>query len=68
MTVSGRESSFVAELAAAGALAESPLSTAVPVVVCPACEKGALVPRSGPYGEFLGCTRFPACRHTERLS
>ncbi|MDH2414336.1 UvrD-helicase domain-containing protein [Nocardioides sp. CER19] len=68
MTVSGRESSFVAELAKAGALAESPLSTAVPVVACPACGQGALVARTGPYSEFLGCTRFPACRHTQRLS
>lgn len=68
MTVSGRESSFVAELATVGALAGSALSTAAPVIVCPACEQGALVPRQGPFGDFLGCTRFPACRHTQRPS
>jgi DNA helicase-4 len=25
---------------------------------CDACGKGFLVPRSGPYGAFLGCTRY----------
>lgn len=66
MTVQGRESAFVAELAKDGLLHESAFSTAAPVIVCPTCGQGALVPRNGPYGEFLGCTRFPACRHRER--
>lgn len=30
--------------------------------ICSACGQGTLVPRQGPYGEFLGCSRFPACR------
>ena len=28
---------------------------------CPECTDGWLVERSGPYGQFLGCLRFPAC-------
>lgn len=28
---------------------------------CPECDGGWLVERSGPYGEFLGCVRYPVC-------
>lgn len=28
---------------------------------CPECDGGWLVERSGPYGGFLGCVRYPAC-------
>lgn len=31
--------------------------------VCPVCKKGFMVKRSGPYGDFFSCSRFPACRH-----
>jgi DNA helicase-4 len=34
---------------------------------CPACRRGTLTRRSGPYSEFLGCSGFPRCRHTEPL-
>lgn len=34
--------------------------------LCPNCG-GRLVFRSGPYGEFLGCSNFPKCHHTERV-
>ena len=37
------------------------------VEVCQACNKGTLVKRKGPYGLFLGCSTFPACRHTRQL-
>ena len=40
---------------------------AAPVQVCPVCKKGTMVQRSGPYGPFLGCTSYPACRNTRRL-
>jgi DNA helicase IV len=33
---------------------------------CPSCRKGTLVPRRGPWGAFLGCSTFPACRHTAK--
>lgn len=66
ITVRGRESSFVTELLKDGRLAGSPLSTAAPVIVCPTCGRGSLVPRSGPYGQFYGCSTFPACRRTQQ--
>jgi DNA helicase-4 len=34
--------------------------------VCPECGRGTLVARRGRYGEFFGCSRFPACRATVR--
>lgn len=39
---------------------------------CPACAEakrdGKLVVRTSVYGRFLGCTKYPACRHSERLN
>jgi len=36
---------------------------------CPQAEcDGHLAERRGRYGPFLGCTNFPACRHTENLA
>lgn len=34
--------------------------------VCPLCGH-AMVRRHGKYGDFWGCTNYPACRHTERI-
>lgn len=36
--------------------------------VCPACRTGTLTPRKGKCGRFLGCTNFPACTNTQKLS
>lgn len=33
---------------------------------CPLCGS-AMVRRHGKYGDFWGCTNYPACRHTERI-
>jgi DNA helicase IV len=33
---------------------------------CPSCKRGTLVSRRGPRGPFLGCSTFPACRHTAK--
>lgn len=38
------------------------------VKACPACDGGRMVKRDGKYGAFLGCDRYPDCRHTEELS
>ncbi|TAL21535.1 MAG: hypothetical protein EPN99_07455 [Frankiales bacterium] len=38
------------------------------VRICPACDQGSLVARKGPYGAFFGCSTFPHCRHTEKVS
>lgn len=38
---------------------------------CPKCKDtlgGTLVVRKSVYGSFLGCSKYPKCRHTEKLS
>jgi len=35
---------------------------------CPECEDGWLVERSGSYGKFLGCVRFPTCLGKAKIS
>ena len=34
---------------------------------CPKCGKELMV-RSSVYGRFLGCSGFPKCRHTEKIT
>lgn len=34
---------------------------------CPKCKEGKLVLRKSIYGSFYGCSKFPKCRHTEKL-
>ena len=34
---------------------------------CPECKEGELVIRTGRFGKFISCSRFPECRHTEKL-
>ena len=34
---------------------------------CPKCSEGDIVLRSSIYGKFLGCSRYPKCRFTEKL-
>ncbi len=33
---------------------------------CPLCEEGDLVVKHSRYGKFIGCSRYPDCKHTER--
>lgn len=33
---------------------------------CPKCGSGFLVERTGKYGDFLGCNRYPNCRYTQQ--
>ncbi|MCL5429752.1 MAG: type I DNA topoisomerase [Chloroflexi bacterium] len=50
------------------AKAEMPESKAEPEYIgriCPTCNQGQLIIRWGRYGKFIGCERFPECRHTE---
>ncbi len=35
-----------------------------PVEICPKCGRGTMVERRGKFGPFLGCSTFPACKHT----
>ncbi|MBU0757584.1 MAG: DNA topoisomerase I [Nanoarchaeota archaeon] len=34
---------------------------------CPTCKSGELVLRKSVYGQFLGCSKYPKCRYTEKL-
>ena len=34
---------------------------------CSKCKDGKLVLRKSIYGKFLGCSKFPKCRYTEKL-
>lgn len=33
---------------------------------CPDCKIGELVIRTGRFGKFISCSRFPECKHTEK--
>lgn len=58
----GRESPFVVELLRDGLVEVQDASAdGASVLICPACGEGTLVRKRGPYGEFLGCSRFPRC-------
>ncbi len=34
---------------------------------CPKCKEGNLILRSSLYGKFLGCSKYPKCRYTEKI-
>lgn len=57
LTRRGRESVFVTELE----MAQARRSGREPVHACPHCKNGIRVRRNGKYGQFWGCSRFPAC-------
>ena len=38
-----------------------------PVEICPGRGQGTLVERHGKFGPFLGCSTFPACKHTREV-
>jgi len=35
---------------------------------CPSCEDGRLGLKLGKFGAFIGCSNYPECRHTRRLT
>ncbi|MFC3532318.1 3'-5' exonuclease [Vogesella facilis] len=36
--------------------------------LCPVCRDGFLVKKNGRFGLFYGCSRFPRCRHTQKIN
>ena len=34
---------------------------------CPTCSEGDLVIKHSRYGKFIGCSKYPDCKHTERF-
>ena len=65
LTVAGQESPFVVELLKDQQV-DVVRSPGPPPRLCPTCNQGTLTARSGPYGDFLGCSTFPRCRHTSK--
>ena len=69
ITVARKESSFVTELVRDHHLtilnADGLESTDE---LCPTCGAGFLTMRKGRFGPFLGCTAYPKCKHTKRMS
>jgi DNA helicase IV len=37
------------------------------VIVCESCLLGIMLVRTGPYGQFLGCSKYPACTSTRNM-
>jgi ssDNA-binding Zn-finger/Zn-ribbon topoisomerase 1 len=35
---------------------------------CPECKEGHLMVRKGKYGKFLGCTKYPKCKYTSKIT
>lgn len=67
ITVQGNTSPFLRELCDDGFVTITDIE-GVPVDdrPCPRCGKGELVPRSGRYGPFLGCSNY-SCRFTRNV-
>ncbi|WP_287931473.1 UvrD-helicase domain-containing protein [Arthrobacter sp.] len=67
LSVAGKESQFLLELVRDHNIAVLDASgKATTAISCPVCRIGNLVQRTGKYGAFLGCSKFPACRHTQK--
>lgn len=68
ITLAHKESSFIAELVKDNQLEVLNYDGEdVSSCVCTACGEGFMVQRTGPYGPFLSCSRFPKCRHKEKI-
>ena len=65
----GMESPFVVELNEYNEVTEitSEGETKSALKICNLCGQGTLVARQGPYGQFFGCSRFPACRGPKKV-
>lgn len=68
ITLTHKESPFIAELIKDYQLQVLDLGGEVGASqMCPTCQEGFMVEKTGPYGPFLSCNRFPKCRHTEKI-
>jgi DNA helicase-4 len=68
ITLAHKESPFVAELVNDYRLQVLDIGGEVGASqVCPICQEGFMVKKTGPYGPFFSCSRFPKCRHREKF-
>lgn len=65
-TTLGQPSRFLVELANKEHIKIEPID-GEPLEPCPECGRGVLQLRSGPYGDFHGCSRFPACSFKRKV-
>ncbi len=35
---------------------------------CPVCKIGTMIRKEGKFGEFLGCSKYPNCKHSAPLT
>jgi len=69
LTELGRESTFITELVRDYKVPVSNFQgEEANVEVCPGCGRGTLVQRKGPWGLFLGCSTFPACKFKLKIA
>lgn len=66
-TTLAQPSRFLVELAKKKHLVIEPID-GEPMEPCPECGRGILALRSGPYGDFHGCSRFPACEFKRKVA
>ena len=68
ITLTHKESPFIAELVKDYDVPVLDVDGEVEAAkVCPNCGEGFMVQKSGPYGAFMSCNRFPKCRHKEKI-
>ena len=66
LTIENNKSLFVNELEADyNYLMKTDTELKRNIYKCPQCG-GRLVPRSGPYGKFMGCSNYPECRYKKK--
>lgn len=65
-TTLGEPSRFLVELAKKEHIKIEPIDGET-IEPCPDCSSGVLQLRSGPYGDFHGCTCFPACTFKRKV-
>lgn len=65
ITEQGKESPFVTELIDDHLAV---LDGDTDMRPCTGCGQGTMTIRHGKYGYFAGCSRYPACNHTEKLA
>lgn len=65
-TTLGQPSRFLVELAKEGQVKVESID-GEPLEPCPECGRGILQLRSGPYGDFDGCSCFPACEFKRQV-
>lgn len=70
ITLERKESAFVMELVKDHGLPVTDANGKAQdhATLCPSCGQGFLSAVNGKYGPFLGCSRYPRCRHTEKLA